>query len=423
MFEEIDFNNVMNQSNPVFGEIAYVSDNKDMAMHGYITPMNLVYTRSKENEGWASYKEDIAERAKAFVESLMHIAEIHDKKIRKDSAGRRRGFLFVTVSGNRYLEAVRNSSKFLKWANENKVGVYMTSAETDRLDYTGEGRIKKATGKNWAKRSNGSETFKIEEFLDILNGRCDEDATYKEFELTAEETYNYMNILININQCNSGINLPALNGVYISKALDKDSPAAIQIPGRACRPDKDDQPKVGKIENCPANNPDHHGYVKPYGYIYTCLDEFTYDEYKNMKEVFELYYQDYFMVKTTLETRQAGAKKKPDEPDNNNKGEGKDLIEADSFNIRLFEDFQIDLLKATTSKTLEERLAWWDDVCEIAMNKLSDAELKNPNVYSEEFTEDEIEFCNAIVSDNDMKTDVNILKFANIFEERTKKYI
>ena len=56
------------------------------------------------------------------------------------------------------------------------------------------------------------------------------------------------------------------------------------------------------------------------------------------------------MVKTTLETRQAGASKKPDEPDNNNKGEGEDLIEANSFNIRLFEDFQIDLLKATTSQ-------------------------------------------------------------------------
>lgn len=417
------FEDAMNQSNPVFGEIAYVSNNKDMAEHGYITPMNLVYTRTKDSNGWESYKKDIGERLNAFIDSLIHIAEIHDINIVNDSKERRRGFLLVTVSGNQYLEAVRNSSKFLTWANNHEVGVYMTSAGTDKYTWCGKGRIKKAKAKDWEKNSTGSDKlFEIEDFVKIINGTCDVNDDYKDLELTREEINNHMNIILNINQCNTGIDLPSLNGVYISKLLNKDNPDAIQIPGRTCRPDSDDQLKIGKKENCPVRNP-NNDYVKPYAYIYMCLDEFTFEERADIQETFDLYYKEYFMAKITLETRYAGVgdedEKKPKNPPER---KAKDVKEtkSQSFNVREFENLQIDLLKeALSTKTHEEELAWWTDT--IAPNMLMQIE-KYPNFIDDNLTEDEKEFCLAVWFDDDMKTEFNILKFVNIINEHLKKY-
>lgn len=309
-----DFSRSMSQSNPVFGDVVYVSDNRELAEHGYITPMQLVYTRGKDpktNE-FVDFEITTETRLDNFIDNLINIATTHDNKISTDSGGRRRGFLFVTVRGNAFLECIYNSKKFLGWAVENKVGVYMTSSKTDNIDYTGGGRIKKADKPYWE-----PEIFDISEFGHILNGEVDVTSPYKKLELTPKETKTHINLLINIEQLNTGTDLPGLNGVYISRPIDKDMPIAIQIPGRCCRPDIEDKNIIGNVANCPENNI-NTPYVKPYGYIYVCVDEFTKEEFDGLHEAFGFYYENYYMHKMILESRPVGTKK-DDEPNNSNK--------------------------------------------------------------------------------------------------------
>lgn len=385
----IDRSNSRSQSNPAFGRVAYVSDNEDLAKHGFITPMNLVYVRGieKKTGNYVAYKDDYEERVKDFVDNLMYISELHDQTIQKDSGGRRRGFLFVTVPSNNYLEEIYTSSKFLAWANANKVGVYMTSAGTDNELYLGEGRIKKAESLTWAKRVTNSgtyEAFKINEFIGILNGEA-ESEDCEEFVLTKEEINSHMNILININQCNSGINLPSLNGAYFARYFQKDMPDTIQVPGRTCRADSEDVAKVGKIENCPCVNP-NHGYVKPYSYIYVCLDEFAPDQLHDIHEAVQFFYRDYYMAKTYVNTPERGLRNDDNEPKNSDK-EPEDIVAASSYELKDFESVNVDLLAMVLSNNEGFTKECMDQIMN-ANDKIDEY----PEIFNEHIEENEIEF-------------------------------
>ena len=308
-----DFTKVRNQSNVIFGRAPiYKEDTVEMAFRGYVTPVKLHYwinydkdgVKIVHNDGWTN-----KDKADRFVENLINIAEFHDEEIWKESQHRRHGFLFVSVEGNLYLAAIMNSEKFLKWARDNNVGVYLTSCKVngEGKDYQGGGYVKKAGKDDFEIIKIGGvptpKQFGINEFINIINGKSNDALA-----LTDEEIKTHINIIINIDQLNTGVNLPGMNGYYLACYVNKNDPKAKQGPGRTIRPDKEDIKKVGEVENnaytknCP--------YVKPFSHIYITPEQFDDEKLDEMHRVFNLYYQTYLMEKGVIVCNFFGSNKK-----------------------------------------------------------------------------------------------------------------
>jgi hypothetical protein len=171
--------------------------------------------------------------------------------------------------------------------------------------------------------------------------------------LTTEETNNNINILLNIEQANTGVNLPALNGVFISRLLDKDDPLALQIPGRCCRQDDEDKPNVNMWNIDPDFTiTDRSTLVKPKSYVYFSADEFSYDEFNQCKEVLNIIYSNFYMTKPVILEDMAGIGKE-EEPDNSNKNMP-ELKEGKEWKLKYDTHVEvIDLLSSTRYEDVE----------------------------------------------------------------------
>lgn len=312
------FENSMSQSNPIFGKIVYRTDERKMAKKGFKTPISAVLLTNidKDTHEFIDYSSESVEiKAKHFLITLKQAIEDLDIRIKQDSKGRRRAFLFVTVRGNIYLKQIRNNKKFNAWLIENNIGVYMTSSfisNNKEVEYNGGGQIKKSTSNSWVDKN-----FSIGDFTDIINGCSNK---FKELNLTKDDIENHINILVNIDQCNTGINLPALNGVYISRLLDKNNPLSLQIPGRCSRPDNDDVMNINKWnkENKDFEVTEKCDLIKPNSYIYFSLDEFSREEQLQCNDVLCMIYQNEYLKKVTLPEKMIGVGSKLN-VDNSNK--------------------------------------------------------------------------------------------------------
>jgi hypothetical protein len=314
------FSKVINQSNPIFGKLVFRTDRemtKKMTDKGFITPLTAVILSSTDKQTHEAVNvsgDKINVRLEHFLYSLRMAALDLDERIKHNSQGTRRAFLFVTVRGNAYLKKVRNDANFNKWLRDNNIGVYMTSSflpNGNENDYDGGGQIKKANEPNWTDAKIG-----ISDFIDIINGCSDK---FPHLNLTTEETNNNVNILLNIEQANTGVNLPALNGVFISRLLKKDDPLALQIPGRCCRQDYEDIPNVNTWNIDPEFEiVDRSTLVKPKSYIYFSADEFSKEEFIQCREVLDIIYSNFYMTKPVILEDMEGLGKE-DEPDNSNK--------------------------------------------------------------------------------------------------------
>jgi hypothetical protein len=223
--------------------------------------------------------------------------------------------MFVAVPGNAYLRQLYYSDRFKEFISSNNVGVYMTSSPInhkdakDNKDYAGGGYVKKARNNFWE-----SNKFKISEFIKIINGNHIDSS----INLTEYEINNNINILINIEQCNTGINLPGLNGVYIARALEENNPLTIQIPGRICRADDSDKGIIGNIETSAYS--DNCQYVKPFGYIYIPVGLFNEQEFEDMHQALSKMYHNNALKSISIMKTNVGLGN-PDEIDNSNKSE------------------------------------------------------------------------------------------------------
>ncbi len=293
----VDFTKSLSQSNPIFGKCVYKTNAINLAMHGYTTPLQAIYIKEEENGEIlnVSYEEEHV-KLKYFVNDLIIAIKNLDNKIVQDSKGQRRAFMFVTVPSNRYLRALKNSDQFGEFIINNEVGVYMTSSPINHKDpngdkdYAGGGYVKKAKNNYWEPKH-----FKIEEFIDILN-----NTNNVQIGLTTEEVNNHINVLVNIDQCNTGVNLPGLNGVYFGRYFDENNPLVVQIPGRICRPDNMDLGIIGD-ENTSAYSKKCN-YVKPFGYIYIPVGLLTMEELENTKRIMEVLYHNNALKRVTMET-------------------------------------------------------------------------------------------------------------------------
>lgn len=324
------FSRVLNQSNPIFGKLVFRTDRemtKKMVEKGFITPLNAVILSSTDqvtHEAVNVSDEEPDKKLKHFLYSLRMATLDLDARIRRNSQGTRRAFMFVTVRGNSYLKTVRNNADFNKWLRDNNIGVYMTSSFLPNgieNDYDGGGQIKKANELTWTDSKIG-----ISDFIDIINGKSEK---FPQLNLTPEETNNNINILLNIEQCNTGVNLPALNGVFISRLLSKNDPLALQIPGRCCRPDEEDKANID-IWNI---DPDFQitditKLLKSKSYVYFSADEFSEEEFEQCKEILQIIYSNFYMTKPIILEDMSGIGQ-DDDLDNSNKnkpelGEGRE---------------------------------------------------------------------------------------------------
>lgn len=349
------FSKVLNQSNPIFGKLVFRTDRemtKKMTEKGFITPLTAVILSSTDKQTHEAVNvsaDEMDKKLSHFLYSLRMATLDLDARIKQNSNGTRRAFLFVTVRGNAYLKKVRNDANFNKWLRDNNIGVYMTSSFIPNgieNDYDGGGQIKKANEYTWSEEHVG-----ISDFIDILNGCSDK---FPELNLTTEETNNNINILLNIEQANTGVNLPALNGVFISRLLDKDNPLALQIPGRCCRQDEEDIQNVN-LWNIDPNFTitDRSALVKPKSYVYFSADEFSYDEFKQCKEVLNIIYSNFYMTKPIILEDMSGIGKE-EEPDNSNKNIP-ELKEGKEWKLKYDTHTEvIDLLSSTRYDDLED---------------------------------------------------------------------
>jgi hypothetical protein len=348
------FSKVLNQSNPIFGNLVFRTDRemtKKMTEKGFITPLTAVILSSTDKQTHEAVNvsaDEMDKKLSHFLYSLRMATLDLDARIKQNSNGTRRAFLFVTVRGNAYLKKVRNDANFNKWLRDNNIGVYMTSSFIPNgieNDYDGGGQIKKANESNWADAKIG-----ISDFIDIING-CSEK--FANLNLTTEETNNNINILLNIEQANTGVNLPALNGVFISRLLDKDDPLALQIPGRCCRQDDEDKPNVNMWNIDPDFTiTDRSTLVKPKSYVYFSADEFSYDEFNQCKEVLNIIYSNFYMTKPVILEDMAGIGKE-EEPDNSNKNMP-ELKEGKEWKLKYDTHVEvIDLLSSTRYEDVE----------------------------------------------------------------------
>lgn len=348
------FSKVLNQSNPIFGELVFNTDRemtKKMTEKGFITPLTAVILSSTDKQTHEAVNvsaDEMDKKLSYFLYSLRMATLDLDARIKQNSNGTRRAFLFVTVRGNAYLKKVRNDANFNKWLRDNNIGVYMTSSFIPNgieNDYDGGGQIKKANEFNWADAKIG-----ISDFIDIING-CSEK--FPQLNLTTEETHNNINILLNIEQANTGVNLPALNGVFISRLLDKDDPLALQIPGRCCRQDDEDVQNVNMWNIDPDFTiTDRSTLVKPKSYVYFSADEFSYDEFNQCKEVLNIIYSNFYMTKPVILEDMAGIGKE-EEPDNSNKNMP-ELKEGREWKLKYDTHVEvIDLLSSTRYEDVE----------------------------------------------------------------------
>jgi hypothetical protein len=325
---------------------------KKMTEKGFITPLTAVIISSTDKQTHEAVNvsaDEMDKKLSHFLYSLRMATLDLDARIKQNSNGTRRAFLFVTVRGNAYLKKVRNDANFNKWLRDNNIGVYMTSSFIPNgieNDYDGGGQIKKANEYTWSEEHVG-----ISDFIDILNGCSDK---FPELNLTTEETNNNINILLNIEQANTGVNLPALNGVFISRLLDKDNPLALQIPGRCCRQDAEDIQNVN-LWNIDPNFTitDRSALVKPKSYVYFSADEFSYDEFKQCKEVLNIIYSNFYMTKPIILEDMSGIGKE-EEPDNSNKNIP-ELKEGKEWKLKYDTHVEvIDLLSSTRYDDLED---------------------------------------------------------------------
>ena len=348
------FSKVLNQSNPIFGNLVFRTDRemtKKMTEKGFITPLTAVILSSTDKQTHEAVNvsaDEMDKKLSHFLYSLRMATLDLDARIKQNSNGTRRAFLFVTVRGNAYLKKVRNDATFNKWLRDNNIGVYMTSSFIPNgieNDYDGGGQIKKANESNWTDAKIG-----ISDFIDIING-CSEK--FANLNLTTEETNNNINILLNIEQANTGVNLPALNGVFISKLLQKDDPLALQIPGRCCRQDDEDKPNVNMWNIDPDFTiTDRSTLVKPKSYVYFSADEFSYDEFNQCKEVLNIIYSNFYMTKPVILEDMAGIGKE-EEPDNSNKNMP-ELKEGKEWKLKYDTHVEvIDLLSSTRYEDVE----------------------------------------------------------------------
>ena len=348
------FSKVLNQSNPIFGNLVFRTDRemtKKMTEKGFITPLTAVILSSTDKQTHEAVNvsaDEMDKKLSHFLYSLRMATLDLDARIKQNSKGTRRAFLFVTVRGNAYLKKVRNDANFNKWLRDNNIGVYMTSSFIPNgieNDYDGGGQIKKANEFNWSDAKIG-----ISDFIDIING-CSEK--FPQLNLTTEETNNNINILLNIEQANTGVNLPALNGVFISRLLDKDDPLALQIPGRCCRQDDEDKPNVNMWNIDPDFTiTDRSTLVKPKSYVYFSADEFSYDEFNQCKEVLNIIYSNFYMTKPVILEDMAGIGKE-EEPDNSNKNMP-ELKEGREWKLKYDTHVEvIDLLSSTRYEDVE----------------------------------------------------------------------
>lgn len=348
------FSKVLNQSNPIFGNLVFRTDRemtKKMTEKGFITPLTAVILSSTDKQTHEAVNvsaDEMDKKLSHFLYSLRMATLDLDARIKQNSNGTRRAFLFVTVRGNAYLKKVRNDANFNKWLRDNNIGVYMTSSFIPNgieNDYDGGGQIKKANESNWADAKIG-----ISDFIDIING-CSEK--FANLNLTTEETNNNINILLNIEQANTGVNLPALNGVFISRLLDKDDPLALQIPGRCCRQDDEDKPNVNMWNIDPDFTiTDRSTLVKPKSYVYFSADEFSYDEFNQCKDVLNIIYSNFYMTKPVILEDMAGIGKE-EEPDNSNKNMP-ELKEGKEWKLKYDTHVEvIDLLSSTRYEDVE----------------------------------------------------------------------
>lgn len=353
------FSKVLNQSNPIFGNLVFRTDRdmtKKMTEKGFITPINAVIISSTDKETHEAVNvsgDELDKRLKHFLYSLRMATLDLDARIKQNSQGTRRAFLFVTVRGNNYLKIVRNDANFNKWLRDNNIGVYMTSSFLPNgieNDYDGGGQIKKANEPNWTDAKIG-----ISDFIDIINGVSEK---FPNLNLTPEETNNNINILLNIEQCNTGVNLPALNGVFISRLLSKDDPLALQIPGRCCRPDEEDKANINMWNIDPDFEiTDRSKLVKSKSYVYFSADEFSHDEFRQCKEILQIIYSNFYMKRPIILEDMSGIGK-DDEPDNSNKNKP-ELGEGKEWKLKYDTHMEvIDLLASTR----------YDDVTDIQYN-------------------------------------------------------
>jgi hypothetical protein len=149
------------------------------------------------------------------------------------------------------------------------------------------------------------------------------------------------------------VNLPALNGVFISRLLDKDDPLALQIPGRCCRQDDEDKPNVNMWNIDPDFTiTDRSTLVKPKSYVYFSADEFSYDEFNQCKEVLNIIYSNFYMTKPVILEDMAGIGKE-EEPDNSNKNMP-ELKEGKEWKLKYDTHKEvIDLLSMTRYEDIE----------------------------------------------------------------------
>ena len=346
------FSKVLNQSNPIFGKLVFNTDRemtKRMTEKGFITPLTAVILSSTDpqtNEAVNVSGDEMDKRLSHFLYSLRMATLDLDARIKQNSNGTRRAFMFVTVRGNAYLKKVRYDADFNKWLRDNNIGVYMTSSFLPNgieNDYDGGGQIKKANELNWTDAKIG-----ISDFIDILNG-CSEK--FHNLNLTTEETNNNINILLNIEQANTGVNLPALNGVFISRLLDKNDPLALQIPGRSCRQDDEDKPNVNMWNMDPNFTiTDRSTLVKPKSYIYFSADEFSQEEFEKCKEVLNIIYSNFYMTKPIILDDEAGLGDGEKEPDNSNKNDPK-LKEGKEWKLKY--DTHVEVIDLLSSARYE----------------------------------------------------------------------
>ena len=128
------FSKVLNQSNPIFGKLVFNTDRemtKRMTEKGFITPLTAVIISSTDpqtNEAVNVSGDEMDKRLSHFLYSLRMATLDLDARIKQNSNGTRRAFMFVTVRGNAYLKKVRYDADFNKWLRDNNIGVYMTSS-------------------------------------------------------------------------------------------------------------------------------------------------------------------------------------------------------------------------------------------------------------------------------------------------------
>ena len=262
----------------IYGDIIYKKRPIELVRTKHIVPckmilMDMFNTKTHEfiqsNLDNLMKPDEVVNAVRICAESLFKRVEEDQERAKVPMNVRNGGILFVTVAGNRYMEAFRDpktvtAKKFKAWTKENNIDIYLTSA-----------------------KMNGNIDYPETEEYDYYN--INKNKFVKKLNEIGNVRKN-KTIIINIDQLSEGIDLPNINGVLIMRQCDDNIAKILQIVGRAVRRDSYDRPL---INDNTVKYDDWDKFMKPCAYVYIPSIAHNNDDINFFKKILTDMYEEY----------------------------------------------------------------------------------------------------------------------------------